>query len=155
MVLLPALCQLLRNPVENSGLLNELARSVDVQENPISKKAGLRKVARPHFEVVLRDLDSLVLLEELGQLPDLLKFLSSEHLLYQNVQKLKHTMGQFSPHLLGLVKVERGFVTEVQLTLLTVGRGWDQELRLLVLLHGEDIFRLLSLVTPASNKIAE
>jgi len=118
--------------------LYELGSSVDVQKDTIGEKAGLGQVAGPHLEVVLGDLDSLILLEVLGQLSDLFEILSPEHLFYQHVQELQDFLSHFFVHLLLLAQVKGRDVFKIELTLLTIGCRGDYELIFLVHLHSED-----------------
>ena len=78
--------------------MDEFGGCIHVQKDTIGKKAGLSQVARPHFQVVLRNLNPLVLLEVFGQFANLFEVLGPEHLADHDVQKLEDLLSHLTLH---------------------------------------------------------
>ena len=95
--------RLIIDPVQDGLLLNETRSSIDIQENAVREKTRLREVAGPHLKLMAGDIDSLILLEVLWQLSNLLEVLRTQHRLNQSVEEVKDFNGHIRLHLARLV----------------------------------------------------
>ena len=85
-------------PIEHRSFLDKFGGCIHIQKDTIGEKAGLSQVAWPHLQVVLRNLNSFVLLEVLWQFANLFEILGPEHLADHDVQKLEDLLRHLTLH---------------------------------------------------------
>lgn len=137
----------LTNEIQNRLLLNESGSGIDIQEDAIGAEPTLSQIARPHFQVVLRDVDTIGRAEVLWELPDLIKLRGSQNCLNSYVKEVENLMRKLCIHLPGLVQVKRGQVFDNNLHLLVFSSSGHREFFIFVKLHRED-------KVPAPDKVS-